>query len=260
VAEFAAIPLFTDAWIADTSHLTRPERGLYMDLLILIWRSPECRVPNDMAWIARRLRVDETELPVLKSVVAEFLISTGNWLTQKRLKREWSYTFEKRKKNIESAKSRWHKGKEVSEGSAKNGSVGNATAMPPHPHPHPHPHKEREANASPKKGSRLSPDWQMPSDWIAWAVAEGMAEPAAQREAARFKDYWLGKPGKDGVKLDWNATWRNWARKALDDVRPKASANRDVTADPRKGDERTLPDGRRQVYIGDGVGWATNHG
>lgn len=31
-------------------------------------------------------------------------------------------------------------------------------------------------------------------------------------------------------------------------------------AEPRKGDERTTPDGRQQVYIGDGVGWGTKHG
>lgn len=28
----------------------------------------------------------------------------------------------------------------------------------------------------------------------------------------RFRDFWLGKPGKDGTKADWFATWRNWVR------------------------------------------------
>lgn len=220
-----------------------------MDLLILIWRSPECRVPNDLAWIARRLRVDEAEMPTLQSVVSEFLISTGNWLTQKRLKREWAYTFEKRKKNIESAKSRWSNRKDTSERNATNTGVGNANAMPPHPHPHPH--KEREANASPKKaGSRILADWQMPPDWLAWAVAEGMAELAAHREAARFKDYWLGKPGKEGVKLDWQATWRNWVRKALQDARP---AGRPMPIDI--GTRKVNAKGETVEWEGDNRGW-----
>ena len=30
--------------------------------------------------------------------------------------------------------------------------------------------------------------------------------------ADQFKDFWCAKPGKDGVKLDWAATWRNWVR------------------------------------------------
>lgn len=29
---------------------------------------------------------------------------------------------------------------------------------------------------------------------------------------ARFSDFWIAKPGKEGVKLDWLATWRNWVR------------------------------------------------
>jgi hypothetical protein len=27
-----------------------------------------------------------------------------------------------------------------------------------------------------------------------------------------FRDYWVGVAGAKGVKLDWNATWRNWVR------------------------------------------------
>jgi len=37
------------------------------------------------------------------------------------------------------------------------------------------------------------------------------------REAERFRDYWIAKPGKDGVKLDWAATWRNWMRRFADE-------------------------------------------
>ena len=37
-----------------------------------------------------------------------------------------------------------------------------------------------------------------------------------RREHSRFVDYWTAAPGQRGVKLDWNATWRNWTRKAAD--------------------------------------------
>jgi len=30
--------------------------------------------------------------------------------------------------------------------------------------------------------------------------------------ADQFKDYWIAQPGQKGVKLDWEATWRNWVR------------------------------------------------
>lgn len=35
-----------------------------------------------------------------------------------------------------------------------------------------------------------------------------------QTELASFRDYWNSKGGKDAAKLDWQATWRNWIRKA----------------------------------------------
>jgi ribosomal protein L37E len=82
MAEFAAMPLFTDSWVADTAHLTRSERGMYMDLLVICWRSPECRVPNDMDWIYRKLgcRGNATECDVAYAIVQEFMTSDGNWL------------------------------------------------------------------------------------------------------------------------------------------------------------------------------------
>lgn len=50
---------------------------------------------------------------------------------------------------------------------------------------------------------------------------EPSPEPEAEqginraKELANFRDYWTAKPGKDGLKLDWQATWRTWARKAF---------------------------------------------
>ena len=49
------------------------------------------------------------------------------------------------------------------------------------------------------------------------AAAEGVVDPV--REAAKFADYWRGVPGQKGVKRDWDATWRNWVRRAGDDQR-----------------------------------------
>jgi hypothetical protein len=30
--------------------------------------------------------------------------------------------------------------------------------------------------------------------------------------ADSFRDFWIAKAGTGGVKLDWQATWRNWIR------------------------------------------------
>lgn len=32
----------------------------------------------------------------------------------------------------------------------------------------------------------------------------------------QFIDYWIAAPGQKGVKLDWDATWRNWMRRSAE--------------------------------------------
>lgn len=62
-------------------------------------------------------------------------------------------------------------------------------------------------------GTRLPDDWVPDPDLIAWARFE---RPDLQigTEIDAFSDYWRSKPGKDGRKTDWSATFRNWIRKA----------------------------------------------
>jgi hypothetical protein len=38
------------------------------------------------------------------------------------------------------------------------------------------------------------------------------------REIQNFVDYWVAKPGKDGVKLDWDRTWQRWIRTAQERI------------------------------------------
>lgn len=119
MAEFPALPLFTDALLADTEHLSHEEFGAYIRLLITIWRAPECRIPAAMAWLMRRLRVDAAEYARLyEPLIAEFLQSDGNWISQKRLRREFEYLRKSRGKQTVKAKARWDKKKEPSRGIA----------------------------------------------------------------------------------------------------------------------------------------------
>lgn len=118
MAELPFLPLATDAWLADTFHLSRAERGLYMDLLILMWRTPGCRVPADLDWIARKLGAVGDEREGLKTIVEEFCRTSGNWLTQKRLTAEFERAVASRKKQSVRAKSRWNKENDASRGNA----------------------------------------------------------------------------------------------------------------------------------------------
>lgn len=52
----------------------------------------------------------------------------------------------------------------------------------------------------------------------------GVDEITARRELEKFRDYWAAQPGSKGVKLDWEATWRNWLRRVAEQRPTKPSA------------------------------------
>lgn len=54
-------------------------------------------------------------------------------------------------------------------------------------------------------------DWILPSEYREHCT-QARPELNPDTVAESFRDYWIAKAGKDGVKLDWLATWRNWVR------------------------------------------------
>lgn len=119
MAEFPILPVDTDRLIADCGYMSNEEFGLYFRLLMLIWRTPGCRVPNDSAWLCKKLSIPHEHYESqLKPIVDEFCISTGNWLSQKRLKAVNSKVRDKVKKATEAANTRWGNEKSPSERNA----------------------------------------------------------------------------------------------------------------------------------------------
>ena len=81
-------------------------------------------------------------------------------------------------------------------------------------------------SASPPKsprGTSLRSDWQLPDDWKTWAEGE-RPDLDVTTVADSFRDYWVAKPGKDGRKSDWKATWRNWVRNQRSGATPQRRA------------------------------------
>jgi hypothetical protein len=62
---------------------------------------------------------------------------------------------------------------------------------------------EREGKRETKRATRLPDTWHPRAE-------DGLDN----LELAKFRDYWKAVPGQKGVKLDWDATWRNWLRTA----------------------------------------------
>ncbi|WP_074380613.1 DUF1376 domain-containing protein [Bartonella doshiae] len=82
----------------------------------------------------------------------------------------------------------------------------------------------------PKKAKRVKTDrgCRLPEDFepdYDFAIAEGLPPERVKVEIAKFRDYWNARAGKDARKTDWQATWRNWVRKAVDDLEKTKNTN-----------------------------------
>lgn len=77
--------------------------------------------------------------------------------------------------------------------------------------------------------------WITP-DLVAWA-AERAPHVDPRLETEKFINHWKGKAGKDAVKLDWPATWRNWMLNA-EERAPRFNGNGHHPAPPVPTDER----------------------
>ena len=219
------IDFYPQDWIIDTARLTLEERGLYIQIVALIYsnRGP---IVNDAQWIAG---VSNCSVRAAKSIIQilidkGFLRLTDGKLGQKRAENELN----SKRKSLENSSKGGRARAENSRTSPENegddnenndlassGTSKPLTAPTPTPTPSPTPNKDRES-APKKSGTRLPENWKAGDEFINFALSEGMTIEKAEREVGFFRDYWISQPGQKGVKLDWLATWRNWIRREID--------------------------------------------
>lgn len=146
--------------------------------------------------IARQIGLKDYEQEVL-TVLDEFFISTENGYIHTRADEEIAKYRKLSEDGKRGAAKRWLKGGD---------SPPNATPIATN-------NQEPITNNHIKtqRGTRLPTDWSLPKDWENWAQAE-RPDLNPQKVSESFKDFWISKPGAGGVKLNWEATWRNWVR------------------------------------------------
>ena len=187
---------------AATRHLTRVERSVYSDAIELYYDTEQPLQCVDMASLERRLlcRSDE-EKGALKAILAEFFVLTDAGYTHARCDAEIAKyranTSAKARAGIASAAAR----KQNSTASQQNSTPVEHTSTNRKPLTDNHKPVERQ------RATRL------PADFNPKLEPEAESGIDRAKELANFRDYWNSK-ARDNTKLDWQATWRQWARKA----------------------------------------------
>jgi uncharacterized protein YdaU (DUF1376 family) len=211
MAQYPALPLFTDAYMADTRHLTTAQHGAYLLLLMTAWRMPDCKLPDDDKLLARWAGLDLRNWVKMRPYIIEQFWATDDCgkLYQRRLQDERKFADTVRRKNSQAGKASALKYKE-------RHSTTVATKPQPNVNPLSLPSptiKDNTIVLSKKRATRLSPDWKIDEELGDWAFEQGLTVEEINAEAYKFRDYWLGS-GK--VKVDWKATWRNWVRNTIE--------------------------------------------
>ena len=91
---------------------------------------------------------------------------------------------------------------------------------------------EGEKGTPRTRGTRIPENFRPSDKAIEWAITD-CPDVDLWKQTAAFTDHFRAAPGQKGVKLDWDATWRNWMRRQqewADEKKPKgaAAATQDV--------------------------------
>lgn len=232
-----------------TRHLTRTERSIYRDLLD-VYYDTEAPLTLDQAALCRKViaRAQE-EVEAVRTVLAEFFHETPAGWYQERCEEEIeAYRKNNSQKSLAgkaSAAARAKKLQDAVNGNSTtestqvqrslNGTPTNQEPITNNQNQEPEPieptltGKTEGPKSKSATGSRLPADWKPNHADIDYCKTE-RPELLPSKVAQNFYDYWIAKPGKDGRKLDWSATWRSWVRKES-----ASAAGRPASQAPRGG-------------------------
>ncbi|MEO0699613.1 MAG: DUF1376 domain-containing protein, partial [Pseudomonadota bacterium] len=103
----ASMPLFGDAYLADTTHLTTEEHGAYFLLLLAAWRQDTCDLPADDKKLARIAGLTPRRWKAMKPTIMEFWQVENGRMYQPRQRKEHAFVCKKSEQNRQAASKRW---------------------------------------------------------------------------------------------------------------------------------------------------------
>jgi uncharacterized protein YdaU (DUF1376 family) len=195
------MPFYWGDYWRDTAHLSDAEHVSYLRLISHYWQHGS--LPTDDARLARIAGRSMADWMQMRPVISEFF--QIDW-RHKRIDRDLDKQGAAHEARVMGGKmtaaKRWAGSSATSSAySNQNHNQNHIQILEPKPEP---------KSVSRARATRLPQDWQPSEKGWAFGESEGVD---VSRELDKFRDYWLSKP-KDNTKLDWEAAWRNWCRKA----------------------------------------------
>lgn len=243
MADFPALPLWTDAYLSDTRHLSTEEHGAYLLLLMEAWRRPNCDLPDDDVFMARAAGLSPDRWAAIRPVVLAFWKRDGRRRTwsQKRLQRERDYVATKRQLQRDKAAKRWKGEKSADAPAEPRQSRGNA------PTPTPTPTTSVETSVS--TGGEPPPPDPVKAMFDAGVRLLGQAG-TEERQARSILGRWSKAHGPEAVIVALGRAQREGAVDPVSFVEGvfRWQAKQGPKGAPQEGEERTLPSGQLQRY------------
>ena len=209
------LPLYIGDYLRDTGYLTLEQHGAYFMLLMRLW-SAGGTLPSDEAKLARIAGVSVKKWRPIWADLAAFFEQENGQISHKRITTELEKAGALRAKRAAAGA----KGGAAKSLKLQEAPVAIATAQPKQIIPDQEVRKEEPSGSSKKqRAARLSADWVLPAEWRQDALDAGLPADRIQIEAERMRDWSMSSPS--GAKLNWRASWRNWARGAAEKL-PKA--------------------------------------
>lgn len=247
-------PVYWSDWAADTGHLSLLEEGAYACLIrhCYVKKTPKIETEsalvdnNRLAYrIAKAERPDERD--AVDKVLREFFVREDDGWFHKRINIELEKSkssYEKQRLGAKKTNQKRWGGQEDNitkrqYSDTVSDTVSDAvpdTVPVSQPQPQPQPHIKKEDNKLSSKKKETSdarathitsyfnfderstpetPNGKCPDEWSDYAYQKyGWTLHAIQHIFDQFCDYWRGRSGQTGRKLDWYATWRSWCSRA----------------------------------------------
>jgi uncharacterized protein YdaU (DUF1376 family) len=198
-------------FIKDTSFLTNEEIGIYLKLIWLYYDT-EKPLPNNLFQLGMKTgsRDDQVNLEGLLGMFFVLDMENQCWHHNRCDKEIAHYKQQLTTASKAGKASALKRAMSKSPTGVEQALDESSTEVQPTKNQEPITinHKPIKEN---KRGSRLPSEWFVPKEMAEWATKE-RPDIDVYYVAMQFKDYWISQPGQKGVKLDWDATWRNWIR------------------------------------------------